>query len=517
MPSHASLIMNHECPACIDTSTSFLKMPTVILTGPQQVQARKFHFDLQPRMWIPTLALGVLICLSLTLSSLGSDSEVSSGERLRWYREARYGLFLHWGVYSELADEWKGERCTRAEQIQWEKRIPIREYMEVAARFNPTRFNADTWVNHAKKAGMKYIVITSKHHDGFAMFDSPSHSYNIVKATPFARDPMKELAEACRKGGIKLCFYYSLGREWHDPAVPAPRNTKRGNYWDFPEETGKDFNLYVERKVKPQIRELLTQYGPVAMIWFDTPETITSKQSADLAELIHKLQPDCLYNTRIGNRLGDIEIAEQFIPAFKKNSKPWEACLTLNRHWGYDKFDHEWKTPDQVLRRLIDIASKGGNLLLNVGPTGEGVFPDASMACLENVGDWLSVNGEAIYGTERTCFGAEFSGEGMDNHSGVNADGQEVVPGAKTSSSKAAKEATGWRCTTKPGVIYIHLLDEPGPVIKLPKIAGNITKVSALSGSMKLTYSQKDDGVEITGAVKPDKSLPRVIRIETKS
>jgi alpha-L-fucosidase len=233
------------------------------------------------------------------------------------------------------------------------------------------------------------------------MFDSPSNDYSIVKRTPWRRDPIKELAEACRKHGLKFGVYYSLGRDWHDPDVPTSvkaDGNRRSNTWDFPDEDKKDFTKYFERKVKPQVAELLTQYGPIAVLWFDTPERISKGQSEELVNLVHRLQSDCIVNARVGHRLGDYAVEEQRIPE-SGDPQPWETCMTLNRHWGYKKGDEQWKPTATLVRNLIDIASKGGNFLLNVGPTGEGAIPAPSVERLKEVGDWMGVNGEAIYGT----------------------------------------------------------------------------------------------------------------------
>ena len=260
-------------------------------------------------------------------------------------------------------------------------KIPIAEYTELAKRFNPVSFNADEWVKVAKNAGMKYLVITAKHHDGFAMYNSPSDPYNIVKTSAYGRDPLKALSEACKREGLRFCVYYSLGRDWHDPDVPTgtPGSTKsppgrRSNLIDFPDESKKDFSKYFERKVKPQVRELLTQYGPIGIMWFDTPERISKAQSVELLRMIRSLQPNCIVNVRIGNGLGDYGTPEQEIPS-SKSTKPWETCMTLNGKWGYNKYDQNWKSTETLLRNLINITSKGGNYLLNVGPTEKESFP----------------------------------------------------------------------------------------------------------------------------------------------
>ncbi len=327
--------------------------------------------------------------------------------RLAWWEDARFGMFIHWGLYSQWGCHFPDKDGNllngQSEHMMRHLQIPFAKYEKIADVFNPTCFNADEWVRIAKAAGMKYIVITSKHHDGFAMFDSPSSDYNIVKRTPFKRDPVKELAEACGREGLKFGVYYSLGRDRQDPDVPT-KNGYRSNTWDYPDEAKKDFSKYFERKVKPQVRELLTQYGPIALMWFDTPEEISPAQSEELMRLIHKLQPGCIVNQRVGNRLGDYRVAEQNIPE-SALSDPWETCMTLNKHWGYFFGDEAWKPSALVVHNLIDVASKNGNFLLNVGPTGEGVIPPPSVARLREVGAWLAVNGVGIYGTQGSPIG----------------------------------------------------------------------------------------------------------------
>ena len=395
--------------------------------------------------------------------------------RLQWWSDARFGLFIHWGLYAYDGCFWNGQDG-QSEHMMRHLQIPIAEYEKIATHFNPTNFNADEWVRIAKAAGMKYLIVTSKHHDGFAMFDSPSDSCNIVARTPFKRDPVKELAAACRRQGLRFGVYYSLGRDWHDPDVPT-RDGYRSNTWDFPDETKKDFSKYFERKVKPQVRELLTQYGPLAVLWFDTPEKISKAQSQELVELIHTLQPACIINARVGNHLGDYAVQEQKIPE-SGAPNPWETCMTLNGHWGYHKMDNNWKPSRTIELNLIDHASKGGNFLLNVGPTGEGLIPAPSVERLAEVGRWMKVNGESIYGTTACPFKAPLWGrctrkttpDGTTLYLHVfdwPGGGRLLVPGLKSRPDSALLLATGHKLAAAPNPegLVLTLPDSPPDTI----------------------------------------------------
>ena len=344
----------------------------------------------------------VLLALLACLAPAATPPDAERERRLDWWRDARFGMFIHWGLYSLPAGYWNGKEVPGiGEWIMNHARIPVKEYEKLAEKFNPVRFDADQWVSVAKNAGMKYIVITAKHHDGFAMFNSKASKYNIVEATPFHRDPMKELAAACQRQGIRLCFYYSQTQDWHEP-------DGIGNDWDFPDESKKDFNRYFQNKVIPQVRELLTQYGPIGLIWFDTPRNMTREQSAQLANLVHQLQPACLVNGRVGNGMGDYDSAGDNQISFAKGVREWETPVTLNDTWGFKVDDNHWKTPEVLIHQLATTVSQGGNYLLNVGPTALGVIPRPSVDRLEEVGRWMKVNGQSIYESKASPYPYDF-------------------------------------------------------------------------------------------------------------
>lgn len=341
------------------------------------------------------ILLIIYLLTFLNLSAQVNDSIVD------WFKDSKLGMFIHWGLYSHTAGDWKGRPSKGAEHFMLYERIPLKEYSKIANEFDPVDFNASDWVKKAKYAGMKYMIVTAKHHDGFAMYDSKVSDYNIVKRTPFARDPMSEIIKACREEGLKFGFYYSLGRDWENPNVPTnwPVKGGRSNTWDYPDEDNKRLEIYIEEKVKPQITELLTNYGEIDFIWFDTPELVTKEQSLELRKLIFKIQPNCMVNQRIGNNYGDYEIVEQKLNNDIRK-EPWEACLTMGKNWSFNKYDTIYKKPDILIRHFVDIVSKGGNLLLNIGPDGKGCFPVQTEPGLAEFHNWLGKYGEAIYGTQ---------------------------------------------------------------------------------------------------------------------
>ena len=336
--------------------------------------------------------------------------------RAQWFSEARFGMFIHWGLYSIPGGIWRGREMSYiGEWLQACFRIPNREYEALAARFNPERFDAEQWCRTARDAGMRYLVFSAKHHDGFAMYRSRVDSYNVADATPFGRDPLAELAAACPKYGLKLGIYYSQDLDWHHPdgGDPGPESPKNhgmswGNDWDYPAHREKRFRRYFEGKAIPQLTELLTGYGPVGIMWFDCPLTISREESGRIVELVRKLQPDCLINTRIGHGFGDYgSYGDNQLPAAPPEGM-WETPGTLNRTWGFKWNDHDWKTPGEVLSLLASLAEKDTNYLLNVGPMPDGSFPPETVRVLRETGRWLERYGFAVYGCGANPFQCSF-------------------------------------------------------------------------------------------------------------
>jgi alpha-L-fucosidase len=388
-------------------------------------------------------------------------------KRLEWFRDAKYGMFIHWGLYAIPAGDWNGTRSLGlGEWIMNRSQIPVKEYEKLADRFNPVKFDADAWVQLAQDAGMKYIVITSKHHDGFAMFKSRVSSYNVVDRTPFKRDALKELADACAKRNMRLGFYYSQSQDWHEPGGA-------GNTWDFGPDQGPDqkelkpYDAYLRGKAEPQVRELLTGYGPVALIWFDTPRMMTPARGQRFADIVRSTQPNTLIDGRLGTE-GDYRSTGDNVIPTESSTEAWETPATVNDTWGFRTDDTNWKSPGQITFKLVDIVSKGGNYLLNVGPTAEGVIPQPSQDILRTVGRWLKVNGDAVYGARHSPFGDEF-GE-------PSARGTKDVRGQPLFLSQ-----TEWRVTTKPGKLYFTFFSEPRVPFPIPVVKNRITRAYRLA------------------------------------
>ena len=416
-------------------------------------------------------------------------------QRIAWWREAKFGMFIHWGLYALPAGEWDGKYFDGiGEWIMFKARIPIDEYEALAADFNPTAFDAEAWAQLALDAGMKYMVITPKHHDGFAMFDSDASDFNIVDATPFKRDPVKELAEACAKRGIRFGVYYSQAQDWHAPGgaiwdTPHEDATRwEDRIWD-PKQSG-DFDEYLDKKAIPQMKELLTQYGPLCIIWFDTPlDVMTVERAARLERVVHELQPDALVSGRLGGKHqadydseGDNSIPDSVRPG------DWETPATLNDTWGFKKHDHNWKQADDIIAKLVDIVSKGGNYLLNVGPDASGVMPGPSRDILQSVGEWLKVNGESIYGAGPTPLGDEL----------------------------ATNTGPRYRITTVGSRLYLHVFEWAESTIEIRGLEQSISRATLLSDVSKTLEVSVSDGaliIELPAGVGSSR-IGIVIRLE---
>jgi alpha-L-fucosidase len=394
-------------------------------------------------------ALVGLLSAAIIQTAAGAETPAQRDARMAWWREARFGMFIHWGLYAIPAGEWKGQRTKNiGEWIMKHLRIPVSEYETLVPRFNPVKYDAREWVRIAKDAGMKYIIITSKHHDGFALFDSKVSDYDVM-ATPFKRDILKELADASRQAGVRLGFYYSI-LDWHHPDAQAPA------FPDYEKVSNPNWKRYVETYMKPQLQELLARYSP-PVLWFDGEWVVewTEEQGRALDAQLRALQPELIVNNRIGKGRqgmkgltkegafgGDFGTPEQEVPPTGLSGVDWESCITMNDTWGFKHFDHNWKSSEKLIRTLVDIASKGGNYLLNVGPTAEGLIPPESVERLAAMGRWLRTNGEAIYGT---------------------------------SASPVAAPAWG-RLTRKAHRLYLHVFDWP---------AGGSLEVAGASGAKK--------------------------------
>ncbi|MFO8079545.1 MAG: alpha-L-fucosidase [Armatimonadota bacterium] len=365
---------------------------------------------------------------------------------MSWWREARFGMFIHWGIYAVAAGRWKGEHVpSLGTWVMYNAQIPIEEYEKLAEQFNPVKFDAEEWVALAARAGMRYLVITAKHHDGFAMFDSAVSEFDIVDATPYGHDIMAELSAACQRHGIRLCFYYSQAQDWHHPGGEG--HWDRAEHWQTQTVAEEEFAAYLEAKAKPQVRELLTNYGPIGLIWFDTPVAINAEQSQELVELVHELQPDCLVNGRVGNEKGDYaSLGDNQIPRGPVEGD-WETPATMNDTWAFKVDDDNWKSTEELLHLLVDLASKGVNYLLNVGPTADGLIPAESVDRLEEIGAWMDVNSDAIYATDPNPWPWEFE----------------------------------WgRVTTRPGKLFLHMYDWPGRV-SIAGLRNDVTRAALLA------------------------------------
>jgi len=430
-------------------------------------------------------------------NSMSAETPAQRDARMAWWRDAKFGMFIHWGVYSVPAGFYHGKPVSGiGEWIMSNAKIPMAEYQQYAKAFNPVKFDADAWVKAASDAGMKYIVITSKHHEGFAMFDSKVSPWNIVQATPYGKDPLQDLAAACRKYGIKLGFYYSQAQDWNNGGSAC--NGK----WDKAQEHNMDD--YIDKVAVPQVKEILSNYGEFpAVLWWDTSCNMNHERAAKLYSVVQQLRPDIIMNNRLGGGFkGDTEPPEQRIPPRGFPGRDWESCMTMNDTWGFKSNDNHWKSATTIIRNLCDIASKGGNYLLNVGPTSEGLMPQPSLDRLAEVGKWMKVNSEAIYGTKATPFGDEL-GAAVKAKDGYGSD-------------TTVSSANDWRCTTKPGVIYLIIFNwPPGGKFALPALKTKVVKATLLAApDQMIAVDQHDSGVQLSLPGPMPDTIASVVRLD---
>jgi alpha-L-fucosidase len=446
-----------------------------------------------------TFNLALIACTALSLqaaeSNWNQETKAQRDARMEWWRDARFGMFIHWGLYAIPAGTWNGKQVSGiGEWIMNSANIPVDEYEKLAGRFNPVKYDPAEWARIAKDAGMKYLVITSKHHDGFCLFATDTTDYDVVDATPYGKDLLKPLADACRKQGIQFCTYYSI-MDWHHPAQDRA-NEKHYNPTRIRDGRKEEYMGYM----KEQLKDLLESCDP-AVLWFDGewPDWYSEEDGREIYAFLRKLKPEIIVNNRVGKGrkgmeglnkgdqeyVGDFGTPEQQIPSTGLPGVDWESCMTMNDTWGYKSYDQNWKSDETLIRNLIDIASKGGNYLLNVGPTAEGEIPDPSVERLAAVGRWMQANGESIYGTQASPF-----------------------------------EKSPWgRCTQKTvdgkTRLYLHVFQWPKDgKLTVAQLPGKPTAALLLNGEKKLPFSIEDGGAVITLPPKAPDEIATVVVLD---
>ncbi|MDF2475962.1 MAG: alpha-L-fucosidase [Sphingobacterium sp.] len=438
-------------------------------------------------------------------ASMAQENKLPDSLRMKWWEEARFGMFIHWGVYAQFGGVYRGHEQARggAEWIMNRSKIPVDEYQAMAGQFNPIQYNPDEWVRMAKDAGMKYLIITAKHHDGFALFETKTSKWNMVDATPYGKDLLKPLAAACKKYGVKLGFYYSQSQDWNNPGGsaarklmgegwPNPDSAKIDAYtlahkghWDPKQETAS-FDDYIKNVSVPQVKELLSNYGDISVLWWDTPTNMTDEAASMLQEQL-RLQPNIITNDRLKrpNFPGDTKTPEQKIPDWSElEGKHWETCMTMNGTWGFRTSDHKWKSAETLIRNLVDIASKGGNYLLNVGPKPDGSFPQESIDRLATIGKWMKINSEAIYATK----------------------------------SSPLQPFKWGRCTMKEQgdktLLYLTIFDWPQDGTVVLPVKNKVFKASFLANGKTLKVKSQSDTIKIDVSKQAIDPVATVIKIE---
>jgi len=460
-------------------------------------------------MTINNRFIALLLILIFVLSGVTkAQQKPTEAERLAWWHEAKFGMFIHWGVYSMYGGVYKGHQQAQGDAAWIENRckIPVAEYRENAKQFNPINYDPDAWAKMARDAGMKYLIITAKHHDGFALFDSKASDWNVVNATLYGKDLLKPLADACKKYGIRLGFYYSQAVDWTNPGAsaarrlmkegwPNPDSTKIDNYtkthdgcWDSIQTTST-FNEYIDRVAVPQVKELLTNYGDVSILWWDYATQMKTVEGSEKLKKVLDLQPNIITNDRLHPDFhGDTKSPEQAIPDRNAvDGQNWETCMTMSSSWGYKKNDSGWKSSETLIRNLVKIAARGGNYLLNIGPKPDGTFPDESVERLKEIGKWMKVNNEAIYGTQ----------------------------------AGRLPELSWGECTQKEEkgntFLYLSVFDWPKDrQLLVTGLTNKVISAKLLATGTKLKTSEAENGLNISiPATAPD-TIASVIRLEIK-
>ena len=417
----------------------------------------------------------------------------------KWFREAGVGIFIHWGVYSVIG---------RGEWVMQNEKIPLAEYDKYIPKFTAANYDPDNWARLAKNSGMRYMVLTAKHHDGFCLFDTATTSRNAVKQGP-KRDLVKEYVDACRKHGLKVGLYFSLP-DWSIPA-----------FNDGPEKAPEAWGVFISL-IHEQVRELCTNYGKIDVLWYDrasnlngeSPLTAETLRAQDLNIMIRELQPDCIVNERIGNKAGDFAVSEQKLDT-DSGFHPWESCVTLSGGWGFNRFDHSWKTPEVVIRQMVDVASKGGNYLLNVGPTGEGEMPAPALERLAAIGRWMQANGEAIYG----CAPWTVQSESLGAASNPAAKTAVVEKPEKTAATMkdALNDTTSQdtrpdlRFTAKGSTVYVFARSWRSGQLNVKSLSsarGIVRKVTLLGTATPITWLQNENGLALTVPERNEVEVP---------
>lgn len=430
---------------------------------------------------LTALVLTALACNFSSAQEAAPAAADPGADRTQWFREARFGMFIHWGIYAVPAGEWEGQTIKGiGEWIMRFKKIPVAKYKSFAPEFTAAKYDPQAWADLAKRAGMKYVVITSKHHDGFALYDSAVSDWDVM-ASGAKRDLLDPLAKAVRANGMKFGLYYSQSQDWTHPG--GATSGEIGKVWD-PAQKG-DYDQYLKTIALPQAKEIIERYDP-AILWWDTPQKMTPERVAPFAGLMAQ-HPRIINNNRLGEGFkGDTSTPEQHIPPRGFPGQMFEVCMTMNDTWGYKVNDKNWKSSQRLIRMLSDIASKGGNLLLNIGPRADGSIPQESIEGLEAIARWMDVNSEAIHATEASPFARRLSW------------------------GRVTRKATKDGATT----LYLHVWDWPANgKILLPTLKELPTSGRMLANGAAVTAESSADGVlvHLPGkATDPDASVVKL-------